>query len=250
MKSYQRQILFDSSQEGAEGYGNILRYQQEMLFLISMGNLYGALECYQRIRQALPISDYSLAGSEQYDRIVCGISLLSVVTHRLYIMNMPVTQLSYIYLVTLDSYLRHETPEEYDIVSRALLKFACDLVNTKNGRSSLVRHACQHINENLFSWYTEPQIAEIVGCSVGRLNALFEQEVGCTAYKYMIRRKLKLACLFLLETKRSVSELAHIFAFCSSSHFSKVFHQYIGMTPTEYRKKGAIFGTNSLLPDW
>ena len=44
-------------------------------------------------------------------------------------------------------------------------------------------------------------------------------------------------------TDQPVSQIAHVLAFSSQSHFISVFRQHVGMTPGEYRRRAPLTQT-------
>jgi AraC-like DNA-binding protein len=70
-----------------------------------------------------------------------------------------------------------------------------------------------------------------------RCCELFSVYIGQTPNTYLIRYRIHKSCEMLLETNRSISEIAMVCGFKSPSYFSYVFRKEIGLTPQDYRKK-------------
>jgi AraC family transcriptional regulator, melibiose operon regulatory protein len=66
---------------------------------------------------------------------------------------------------------------------------------------------------------------------------LFSKYIGQTPNTYLVRYRIQKSCQMLLETNRSVSEIAMVCGFQSPSYFSYVFRKEMGLTPQDYRKK-------------
>jgi AraC-like DNA-binding protein len=63
----------------------------------------------------------------------------------------------------------------------------------------------------------------------------FRKAVGCTPQAYRTARRLGRAKAALGRGKESLVEVALAAGYCDQSHFTRVFHQWIGMTPGQYR---------------
>ena len=62
-----------------------------------------------------------------------------------------------------------------------------------------------------------------------------------TIQQYIRKEKVRLAENLLRYSEYDVKEIASYLAFCSQSHFGKVFKEYTGLTPTKYRDKFGYF---------
>jgi len=58
-----------------------------------------------------------------------------------------------------------------------------------------------------------------------------------TPVEYIISYRLKMACHMLAESRETITFISHACGLGSSSYFGKVFREYIGCTPIEYRNK-------------
>ncbi|PKG22633.1 AraC family transcriptional regulator [Niallia nealsonii] len=70
-----------------------------------------------------------------------------------------------------------------------------------------------------------------------RCCELFSKYIGQTPNTYLVRYRIQKSCEMLLETNRSISEIAMVCGFQSASYFSYVFRKETGLTPQDYRKK-------------
>ncbi|MEH7416995.1 AraC family transcriptional regulator [Neobacillus drentensis] len=70
-----------------------------------------------------------------------------------------------------------------------------------------------------------------------RCCELFNKYMGQTPHTYLMRYRIQKGSEMLLETKRSISEIALVCGFQSGSYFSYVFRKETGLTPQDYRKK-------------
>ncbi|WP_368406764.1 helix-turn-helix domain-containing protein [uncultured Ruminococcus sp.] len=64
----------------------------------------------------------------------------------------------------------------------------------------------------------------------------FKKQTGIDLSEFIRRKKIQEAER-LLETDRSLSDIGVLLGFSSQSHFTRVFKEIHGMTPTEFRKR-------------
>jgi len=61
--------------------------------------------------------------------------------------------------------------------------------------------------------------------------------MGCTINEYILNEKLEHSKLLLSATKMSIQEISEELHFGSRSYFSSSFHNYAGISPSEYRQQ-------------
>lgn len=79
-------------------------------------------------------------------------------------------------------------------------------------------------------------LAKSVGTTHTRLNRIFRQIYGSTAFDYLRRQRLEYSRLLLIEEEMNITEVAFAAGFSSSSHFAHAFLKYFGVQPNLYRK--------------
>jgi AraC family transcriptional regulator len=79
------------------------------------------------------------------------------------------------------------------------------------------------------------QIAESVNVHPVHLAVRFRNYYGSTIGDYVRKLRIDFACSRLVETDRSLIEIALAAGFCDQSHFSRTFKQIIGVSPSAYR---------------
>lgn len=77
---------------------------------------------------------------------------------------------------------------------------------------------------------------ESLGLSMRHLNRIFHENCGLSMRQYLVRRQLETAEILLLNSNRSIAEIAKVIHFESSAHFSRFFHHHRGVSPTEFRR--------------
>lgn len=108
------------------------------------------------------------------------------------------------------------------------------------------RYIDQHFKEPL----TLDQLSEAAHMNKYYLSHAFKREYGISPINYLIFRRIEESKNLLAETDLSISQIALILGFSSSSYFSQVFHKSQGISPMEFRQnsnattKRKIFSLN------
>lgn len=95
-----------------------------------------------------------------------------------------------------------------------------------------------YIEDNLDDKLSLGEVADKAGYSKFHLNRLFSERVGCTLYKYMQTRRLTIAAEKLVNTTKSIVEIAHEANYDSQQSFTLAFRQLYFCTPQKYRVTG------------
>jgi AraC-like DNA-binding protein len=125
---------------------------------------------------------------------------------------------------------------------KVLITLSRACVRTFPGQLSLgfreeVEVALEHIENTILR--AEPfQVADIaghLGVCKDYFSSIFKESTGWSPMSYFQRRRVQIAGSYLLNLRRSVTEIAHELGYCDAAHFSHLFRQYQGITPTQYR---------------
>ncbi|REE86143.1 two-component system response regulator YesN [Paenibacillus taihuensis] len=95
--------------------------------------------------------------------------------------------------------------------------------------------AKQFIDRHLFRDLSVEEAATHVGLSTSHFSLLFKQTYGETLIEYITRQRMETAKSLLLETPKSVVQIAKEVGYAERRYFTKVFIKYTGQNPTEYR---------------
>ena len=96
--------------------------------------------------------------------------------------------------------------------------------------------AVELMESNLEELINLDDLASLVGISRRQLERLFKKYLGCVPRRYYLDLRLKKARQLLLQTPRSISEIAIACGFVSASHFSKSYREMFGLSPREERQ--------------
>ncbi len=100
-----------------------------------------------------------------------------------------------------------------------------------------VRNAIIFLRENYAEPFSAAETAAAVGLSQSHLRALFEKWLGESPKKFHTRYRIDQAQRLLREQRLPVFEVAFHVGFSDARHFSRVFKQVTGLTPSDYAEK-------------
>ena len=106
-----------------------------------------------------------------------------------------------------------------------------------NRQCAAVRHYIdKHYKENL----TLDMLAEKASINKYYMAHAFKREYGVSPINYLISCRIREGKRLLAETALSLSQIAAVLGFSSSSYFSQSFRNAEGTSPTEYRKANQV----------
>lgn len=92
--------------------------------------------------------------------------------------------------------------------------------------------------------YAQPldiaRLAAIACVSEAHFIRAFRATFGETPHRYLQRRRVERAMFLLRETSRAVTEICFDIGFASLGTFSRTFHDIVGESPTEYRRRAKV----------
>lgn len=98
-----------------------------------------------------------------------------------------------------------------------------------------VRHMQNHFAEDL----SIPLLADKVHLSVRQFQRAFQHHFKMPPSRYLTRMRILAACDALADGLRPVAEISGAVGFGDESHFGRQFKRHIGVTPLQYRRRGA-----------
>jgi AraC-like DNA-binding protein len=102
--------------------------------------------------------------------------------------------------------------------------------------ASVRQYIDRHYKENL----TLDILAEKVSINKFYMAHAFKREYGVSPINYLISCRIREGKQLLAETDLSLSQIATVLGFSSSSYFSQSFRNAEGISPTEYRKTNRV----------
>lgn len=105
-------------------------------------------------------------------------------------------------------------------------------------KNSTLDAAVRYIEKNYACDISLNDVADAIFINKNYLSELFSKKLGVTFTQYKNSVRIRRACEMMDSGSRNMSEIALAVGFDSSSRFSKVFRQHMGMKPQEYRSGG------------
>ncbi len=100
-----------------------------------------------------------------------------------------------------------------------------------------IERALSWLAEHLPERPTRAQLARVAGLGEAQFHEVFRQKVGEPPAQYVRRLVISRAAELLINTSRSVSEIAEDCGFSSVFSFSRGFHRATGVRPLAYRRQ-------------
>lgn len=119
-------------------------------------------------------------------------------------------------------------------VALVLLRLLEDQPVRRN--KTLCKKVLDYIDGNIFTDISCKSIAEYFNYHSNYLNKVVKLGVGQGLHSCIMISKCNAAAKLLLETDKSITEIAQDLYFSDSSHFANVFSRIMRCTPSEYRK--------------
>lgn len=122
-----------------------------------------------------------------------------------------------------------------------MLREFIDMVHKKVHIQSTyhVSQIIKYISSNITERITLEALSKYTSKSPDYLSRLFKKELGINVTHYVLRQKIESAKYYLDYTTMNITDVAAMLGFSNSAHFTKVFKQYTGMTPSAYQRQRA-----------
>lgn len=130
-----------------------------------------------------------------------------------------------------------------DIIMVHLMRNAGVSVSHTHSRFPLNRQCAavlQYIDQHYKESITLDLLAEKVSINKYYMSHAFKREYGVSPINYLIACRIREGKRLLAETDLSLSQIAAVLGFSSSSYFSQSFRNAEGLSPTEYRKANQV----------
>lgn len=96
----------------------------------------------------------------------------------------------------------------------------------------VINYIAEHYAEKI---YVE-KLAEIIMVSPDYFTKMFKDSIGKTPVDYINGIRVNHSMQLLIDSDKSIAEIAEDIGFCNANYFHKIFKQYMEMSPLAYRK--------------
>ncbi|MBQ5310721.1 MAG: helix-turn-helix transcriptional regulator [Oscillospiraceae bacterium] len=115
-----------------------------------------------------------------------------------------------------------------------LMKILCSLSLQKE--KSLSDRISEHLENICLERFSSAELERHFYLSYKYMASVFRREKGMTMQEYHDSIKLRRCASMLRSTLMSISEISAVAGYSDPLYFSRRFHNYSGMSPSEYRK--------------
>lgn len=129
----------------------------------------------------------------------------------------------------------HSLVETQGILHQLMSKFIEKGDIKSDKKDERIIRSLRYIHENLDKDISVKAMAANQYVSEDHFIRLFRKEMNCTPLKYVNSKKIEKAQLLLLTTEMPVREIAMEMSIDNVSYFNKLFRQFTGKTPGQYR---------------
>ncbi|CAG7648609.1 HTH-type transcriptional activator Btr [Paenibacillus solanacearum] len=125
------------------------------------------------------------------------------------------------------------------IMERILFIYLYETYLKQSEKSSALtmEESLSYLNEHYMLKLTLPMLAQRAGMSVGHYTVLFKKHTGVTMTHYLRRVRIEKAKQMFEQTHLPAKEIAQRVGFVDYFHFSRIFKQEVGCSPTAFQKK-------------
>lgn len=111
--------------------------------------------------------------------------------------------------------------------------------NKKRNNSSFER-IIEYVDKNFMMDINLDTVANKFGYNANYLSKSVKQLKGMSFSEYLIKKRIEHSKKLLVESQRSIKDIAEESGYHSSSIFIRAFSKITGMTPSEYRRKATL----------
>jgi AraC-like DNA-binding protein len=109
-------------------------------------------------------------------------------------------------------------------------------VELPSGKARLVQSIIAYVEEHYQEDLHMEQLEKSLHTSKTYLSKIFKEVTGLTLFKYIYQRRINQAKLLFLLENSSVTDACFQVGFKHLAHFSRLFKEFVGVTPEQFRK--------------
>ena len=111
-----------------------------------------------------------------------------------------------------------------------------EIADAQKDGTDKMQCACLYIQENCEWNLTLERVSEHVGFSTCYFSRCFKKATGYSFVEYLMMQRVKRMQMLLTNPELSITDAAYQAGFKSISTLNRIFKQYSGCSPSEYRK--------------
>lgn len=134
-------------------------------------------------------------------------------------------------------------------LSHGLWEITASLLENEKQSMNYVEQTLHYFHATYSRNLDLEEIASLLNINKRYLITLFTKEMGISPYQYLIKLRLNKAIELLVDHKQPATIVAQSVGCQTYSHFSKLFKQYVGVSPSDYQKQALERGTYTIPED-
>jgi len=131
----------------------------------------------------------------------------------------------------------HARAEPEDIVLPEARTEIGDNAAQLTGSRLAVLRGPQFVQQHFHEKFPASAIAKYCGLSRFQFSRSFHHVFGITFREYLLRYRIREACVRLSKGTAPVTEIAYAVGFHDGSYFARMFRRYTGMLPSQYARE-------------
>ena len=137
-------------------------------------------------------------------------------------------------------------PKNRDLIMNSILYeylflLACKFPNEQycvnEKKSNYVEEALQFIEEHYCDPITVQDVANHLNINRSYLHRIFKSFTNVSIQNYLLDYRMRQACILLKDTEMPIYLISRSVSYVDPLYFSRLFHQKMGIAPSDYRKK-------------
>ena len=124
----------------------------------------------------------------------------------------------------------------YEYLFLLAQKFPSSRTPAHDNKPNHVEAALKYIEDNYCDPVTIQDIADYLNLNRSYLHRIFKSYTGVSIQSYLLDYRIRQACTLLRTTSLSIRAIAHSVSYIDPLYFSRIFHEKMGVSPSEYRK--------------
>jgi len=137
----------------------------------------------------------------------------------------------------MDLMITKQVTEQYDILVKPTQVITRQSTDIASANDKYIAKALRFIHQNIDNRINVADVLKEIPLSRRAFEKRFQETTGTGVYKYIYNLQIQKFAQHLLETDKSIFEIALESGFDNSKNISRQFKQVKGCTPIEYRKK-------------